>query len=615
VTTTSSRSLPRPELGRRELPRPGAALRRALAGGYRLADLRADLAAGTVVGIVALPLSMALAIASGVPPQHGLYTAIVAGAAVALLGGSKVQVSGPTAAFVVILAPISARYGLGGLALATLLAGLLLIAMGIGRLGKLIEFVPHPVTTGFTAGIAVVIATLQLKDLLGLETGPLPEHYLDRLARLVQALPTAQASELGIGALTLALLLLWPRLSRRVPAPLVALGVAAGAAALLRALAPELEVATIASRFRYLADGVERAGIPQLPPLPALPWRLPGADGAPLGLSLETLRALVPPAFAIGILGAIESLLSAVVADGMTGKKHDPDAELLALGTGNVLAPFFGGFAATGAIARTATNVRSGARSPIAAVWHALFVLLAVVALAPLLGLLPMAALAALLLQVAGRMSEARHVLHTLRVAPRSDVVVLLSCFALTVLFDMVVAVTVGIVLASLLFMRRMAEVSSVTLVSPEEHAARALPPGLLVYEIAGPLFFGAANKAMTALRTVEKSVRAVVLDLRAVPVLDATGLVALDSAVGKLRQAGVFVALAGVNPQPLRVLARAGWRNRAGELAIGRDFELTLDAAAAHLATAGGRVNPPGGTDVDQGTTGRTPGGVEGRR
>ncbi len=569
------------------------ALRRALAGGYGAADLRADLAAGTVVGIVALPLSMALAIACGVPPQHGLYTAIVAGAAVALLGGSKVQVSGPTAAFVVILAPLAARYGLGGLALATLLAGLLLIGMGLARLGRLIEFVPHPVTTGFTAGIAVVIATLQLRDFLGLETGPLPEHYLDRLAVLVRALPTTRPGELAVGALTLGLLLAWPRVSKRVPAPLVALAVAAGVAALLGALVPGHEVATIASRFRYLADGVERAGIPQLPPIPGLPWRLPGADGAPLGLSFETIRALVPPAFAIGMLGAIESLLSAVVADGMTGKKHDPDAELVALGVGNVLVPFFGGFAATGALARTATNVRSGARSPIAAVWHALFVLLAVVALAPLLGYLPMAALAALLLQVAWRMSEARHVVHAVRVAPRSDVFVLLSCFALTVLFDMVIAVTVGIVLASLLFMRRMAEASSVTLISPEEHAALDLPAGLVVYEIAGPLFFGAANKAMTVLQSVEKGVRVVVLDLRAVPVLDSTGLVALESTVAKLRQGGILVVLGGIMPQPLRVLARAGWRNREGELALGRDFDLALAAGVEHLC---GVPRSPGG-------------------
>ncbi len=561
--------------------RLGIALRRALARGYTLADFRADLGAGLVVGIVALPLSMALAIASGVAPQQGLYTAIVAGAVIALAGGSKVQVSGPTAAFVVILAPISARHGLGGLALATLLAGLLLFGMGLARMGRLVEFVPYPVTTGFTAGIAVVIATLQLKDLLGLETGKLPEHYLDRLFVLARALPSARWPELALGTLTLAILIAWPFVSKRVPAPLVALTVAVLIGQVLARWMPALAVATIDDRFSYeTASGLAR-GIPRLPPLPLLPWRLPGAGGEPLVVNLELLRELVPAAFTIAMLGAIESLLSAVVADGMTGKKHDPDGELMAQGLGNVVAPFFGGISATGAIARTATNVRSGARSPIAGALHALFVLAAVLLLAPLLGKLPMAALAALLLHVAWRMAEARHFLHMTRVAPRSDVFVLLSCFALTVLFDMVVAVTVGIVFASLLFMQRMASVSTVSLVSADEiDVDRPLPKSLLLYEIAGPLFFGAAQRAMTVVRTVSKEIRVVVFDMRAVPLLDATGLVALESTVAKLRETGAFVVLAGVQHQPLRALARAGWRSRRGELAIGRSYEQALELA-----------------------------------
>jgi SulP family sulfate permease len=560
------------------------ALRRSLAQGYGGADLRADLLAGVVVGIVALPLSMALAIASGVPPQHGIYTAIVAGLAIALLGGSKVQVSGPTAAFVVVLAPIAARHGLGGLALATLLAGLLLVAMGLARFGRFVEFVPYPVTTGFTAGIAVVIGVLQLKDFLGLAPEGQPPHFLDRAGSLALALPSASWSEAAIGVTTLAVLLAWPSLSRRVPAPLVALAAGTGLALALERLAG-VEVATIASRFSYEAGGAIHAGIPQLPPLPGLPWSLPGAGGEPLALSFGLVRELVPSAFAIAMLGAIESLLSAVVADGMTGKKHDPDSELVAQGVGNVLAPFFGGIAATGAIARTATNVRAGARSPIAAAVHALFVLAAVVALAPLLGYLPMAALAALLLQVAWRMAEAKHVAHMMRAAPRSDVLVLLSCFALTVIFDMVVAVTVGIVFAALLFMQRMAEVSHAELLDVSKlDLDEPMPEGVLLYEIAGPLFFGAANKAMTTLRTVSRrGVKVVVLDLRSVPVVDATGLVALDSTVGKLRGAGIVVVLAGVQPQPLRALAKAGWRNVPGSLAIGRDFGRALAAARAY--------------------------------
>lgn len=561
------------------LPRPARALRECLAEGYGAADLRADLMAGLVVGVVALPLSMALAIASGVPPQHGLYTAIVAGAVIALLGGSRVQVSGPTAAFVVILAPIAGRFGVGGLMLATLMAGVLLMAMGLARMGRLIEFVPHPVTTGFTSGIAVVIGTLQVKDLLGLTVPEMPEHFLERIGALVGALPTAQLADFLIGLLTLAVLFAWRKVTQKVPAALVALLLAGGAAALLTRLVPGFEVATIGSRFQYVIGGVTYQGIPRLPPLPVLPWRMPGPDGEPLQLTFALVRDLAPSAFAIAMLGAIESLLSAVVADGMSGRKHDPDAELLAQGTGNVVVPFFGGIAATGAIARTATSIRSGARSPLAALFHSLVVLLAVLLLAPLLGYLPMASLAALLLLVAWNMSEREHFLHVLAVAPRSDVLVLVTCFGLTVVFDMVVSVSVGVVLAALLFLRRMTEVSGVRLV--DEHPFgldRPLPPGVIMYEVAGPLFFGAAHQAMEAIARTNKGVRVVVLDLRSVPAMDVTGLVALESAFERLHHAQVFVVLAGVQPQPLRVMARAGWRGRRGRLAIYRSFERAID-------------------------------------
>jgi SulP family sulfate permease len=534
-----------------------------------------------VVGVVALPLSMALAIASGVPPQHGLYTAIVGGGLIALLGGSRVQVSGPTAAFVVILSPISHHYGLGGLLLATLMAGFLLIAMGLARMGRLIEFVPYPVTTGFTAGIAVVIGTLQIKDLLGLTVEATPEHYLDRLEALALALPTTRLEDVVIGSLTLVLLIGWPRVTRKIPGPLVALTLGAGVAALAARLIPGFEVATIQSRFHYVLEGATLPGIPRTPPLPVLPWNMPGPDGRPLFISFTLIRLLAPSAFAIALLGAMESLLSAVVADGMTGQKHDPDVELLAQGVGNVVVPFFGGIAATGAIARTATNIRSGARSPLAAFFHSLVVLGSVLALAPLLGYLPMASLAALLLLVAWNMSERDHFVRMLRVAPRSDVAVLLICFGLTVLFDMVVAVTVGVVLASLLFMRLMAEVSEVRLI--EAHPLtldKPLPKGVLIYEVAGPLFFGAAHQAMAALKMVDAGVRVVILDLRSVPAMDATALVGLESAFERLHRDQVFVILAGVQAQPLRVMARAGWRDRHGRLAIYRTFERAVDEA-----------------------------------
>lgn len=551
--------------------RPAVALRTALRRGYGREDLRADLLAGIVVGIVALPLSMALAVASGVPPQHGLYTAIIAGSVIAALGGSNVQVSGPTAAFVVLLAPISAQFGLGGLALATLMAGIILMLMGTLRLGGLIQFVPYPVTTGFTAGIAVVIATLQLKDFLGLTTGPMPEHYLERVGVLAQALPTAQWDDLAVGAFTLAVLLLWPRVTKKIPAPLVALGVAGGAAFLAASLVPGFEVATIRSRFQ---------GIPQVPPLPVLPWNLSGPDGQPLGLSFGLLRDLLPSAFAIAMLGAIESLLSAVVADGMTGGSHDPDAELLAQGTGNILSPFFGGIAATGALARTATNIRSGARTPFAALFHSAFVLLAVLLLAPVLGYLPMASLAALLLLVAWNMSEAKHFAHALRVAPKSDVAVLLLCFGLTVIFDMVVSVTVGVVLAALLFMRRMAEVSNVRLVD-QHPLVKGLPRDVLVYEVAGPLFFGAAQKAMSALQRVPSGISAVLLDLSSVPAMDATGLVALEGTVERLQKMGIYVILAGVQPQPMQVLAKSGVHKRQDRIGVYSSMERAVAAAS----------------------------------
>ena len=560
--------------------RLAVALRETFREGYGWVDFRADLMAGLVVGVVALPLSMALAVASGVAPQHGLYTAIVGGAVIAVLGGSRVQVSGPTAAFVVILVPIATQFGLGGLLLATALAGILLFVMGAVGMGQLIEFVPYPVTTGFTAGIAVVIGTLQIKDLLGLTTGALPEHYLERLVALIRALPTLRLSDLGIGVLTLALLLLWPRLTRRIPAPLVALSVGAAAAFLLTHLLSGFEVATIQSRFH---------GIPRQPPLPMWVWNLPGADGQKLHMSLDLIRTLMPSAFAIAMLGAIESLLSAVVSDGMTGQKHDPDAELMAQGIGNLVTPFLGGIAATGAIARTATNVRSGARSPVAAVVHSAFVLAVVLLLAPLLGYLPMASLAALLLLVAWNMSESKHFVHLIRVAPTSDLAVLLICFGLTIVFDMVVSVTVGIVLAALLFMKRMAEVSGVTLIGEGHPDLREpLPRGVVLYEIAGPLFFGAAQKAMTALKAMEgREVRVVVLDLEHVPAIDATGIVGLESLVARLNESGIKVILVGMQGQPLHALARAGWRNRKGRLRIFRSFERGIAVARRTVAAS----------------------------
>ena len=572
--------------------RPAAALRAVIRTHYDVAAFRSDVMAGLVVGLLALPLSMALAIASGVPPQHGLYTAIVAGAVTAVLGGSRVQVTGPTAAFVAVLVPVASHFGLGGLLVATAMAGVLLVVLGVTGMGRLVEFVPFPVTTGFTAGIAVVIATLQLPDFLGLTVAHMPEFYLAKLRALAAALPTLRPAELGVGLVTLAVLVVWPRVSRRVPAPLVAIAIGGVFAYGLGLAGPDLDVATINTRFTYDIGGVTRAGIPRLPPQPVLPWRMPGPDGEPLVLGFALIRALAPAAFAIAMLGAIESLLSAVVADGMTGHKHDSDAELVAQGIGNMVAPFLGGFAATGALARTAANVRAGARSPLAAVFHSIFLLVAVVAVAPLLGYLPMASLAALLLVVAWNMAEWRHFAHTVRRAPRSDAAVLLICFGLTVVFDMVVAVTAGVVMSALLFMRRMVEVSGTRLIGPEHPELDVpLPRGVLLYEIAGPLFFGAAQKALAAITVMERrEVRTVVLDVRSVPALDATGLVALESLIKRLNGRSVKVILAGVQPQPMRVLARARWHNRRGLLRIFRSFDRAITLARHYAPGAAPR-------------------------
>jgi SulP family sulfate permease len=539
--------------------RLGVAIRAAFRRGYTAADLCADAVAGLVVGVVALPLSMALAIAAGAPPEHGLYTAIVAGMVIALTGGSMHSVSGPTAAFVVLLVPVTARHGVQGLMVASALAGVIMLLMGVSGLGRLIQFIPHPVTTGFTAGIAVVIAILQLGDLFGL--GSLHgERIWERLADLGERFGQVSAVDLGIGLLTLAVLIVWPRITHRIPGPLVGLTVAT-IVGLLLAGAGHAPV-TIETLF---------GGIPRRVPMPTFPW-------AGSGMGWDEVISLLPTAAAIALLGAIESLLCAVVADGMTGGRHDSDAELVGLGLGNIVAPFFGGFAATGAIARTATAIRAGARSPFAVVVHSVFLLVAMLVLAPVLGHIPMAGMAALLLVVAWNMSDLPHFKRIARIAPRSDVVVMFVCFALTVLFDMVVAVITGVVLAAFLFMRRMVEISGAQLVGgPEGHTIGGLPPGVVFYDVAGPLFFGAAEKALGALTVVGEGVHTVIVDLEDVPAMDATGLVALESIVERINRNGAKVVLTGIQPQPRRAVERAGFHDEPGKLELTDDLDTTL--------------------------------------
>jgi SulP family sulfate permease len=560
------------------------ALRQSLAEGYGAPELRADLLAGLVVGIVALPLSMALGIASGVPPQHGLYTAIVAGGIIAVLGGSRAQVSGPTAAFIAILAPITAQYGVGGLMVATMLAGGLLVIMALGGLGRLITYIPYPVTMGFTTGIGVVIATGQLKDLFGLSIAQWPAHLPEQVAAMAAAADTARLWDLLIGLFTLAILIAWPRVLARlphagqkalrfVPAPLIGLGLAALVAFVIHHFHADFDVVTIGSKY------AKQNGIPQSPPTFALPWSFPDAQGNPLGFSFALFRDLASPAVAIALLGAIESLLSAVIADGLAGTRHDPDAELFAQGVGNLVAPFFGGIAATGAIARTGTNIRAGAKSPISTVVHSLFVLVSMLALAPVLNYLPMASMAALLLMVAWNMSEASHFLHTLKHSPRSDVSVLAVCFLSTVVFDMVVAVVAGVLLASLLFMRRMAEVSEFRLIGDHDpNRMRGLPKGVVHYDIGGPLFFGAAQKAMQELEVIGRHYWAVVLDLEDVPAMDATGVVNLESAIKRLAKNNTLVVLSGVRAQPLQAITKAELLVHWGHVAVCETMKETIE-------------------------------------
>ena len=567
-------------------------LRDRLREGYSAKDFRADLLAALVVGVVALPLSMALAIACEVPPQHGLYTAIIAGFVCALLGGTRFQVTGPTAAFVVILVPIVHRFGVGGLMVAGGMAGLILIAMGLARLGKLMQFVPHPVTAGFTMGIAIVIGLLQLKDVFGVSL-PRTEGTFEYLGALWGARARINPFDLGIAVATIGLLLGLPRVLKRVPAPLVALVIVSLLVVLCQHVWPGFHASTIGNleKFSFKIGNEVRHGIPPLPPLPILPWHL-----SEMTLDYHTIRELLPSAFAIAMLGAIESLMAAVVADGMAGTRHDPNAELIALGVGNVLCPFFGGIAATGALARTATNIRAGARSPFAAAMHAIFILACTIVLAPLVAYLPMAGLAGLLIIVARNMSEARHFARLLRIAPRSDVLVMITCFTLTVVFDMVVAVTVGVVLAALLFMRRMAISTTVMLESPRDLGlAIELPPGIRLYEVAGPMFFGAAKSAMEVIATVGSgNDHTFVLNMQDVPTIDATGLVALESALDRLYRSRIKVIFAGLTPDVAELLERAGIKRDPGRLAYAPDVETAISMAIVHGARLRAAEPPP---------------------
>ena len=542
-----------------------------------------DLIAGITVGVIALPLAMAFGIASipehvareaGVsPPAVGLYTAVIAGFLISALGGSRVQIGGPTGAFIVIVYGIAAKHGYAGLATATLMAGAIVIIMGLARFGAMIKFIPYPVTTGFTSGIAVIIASSQLKEFFGLRMQEVPVAFVGKLQAVAAFAPTWDPATTGVAVGSLAVLILVRRLAPRIPWGIVAVVVGSVVVAVF-----QLPVETIGTRF---------GGIPSTLPAPHLP-----------AFSFEMVKDLIPEATTIAILAAIESLLSAVVADGMTGGRHKADCELVALGLANIGSVLFGGIPATGAIARTAANVKSGARTPVAGIIHSLTLLLVMVLFAPWASAIPLATLAAMLMMVAWNMSEIDHFRYLLR-APKSDIAVLLTTFGLTVFTDLTIAVGVGMVLAAMLFIKRMAEVSNVSAITrefsngdddlaemkdPNAIARRQLPPGVEVYEINGPFFFGVADRLQDTLRGLEKPPKVFILRMRRVPAIDATGLHALGEFHKKCLHQGTKLLLAGVHAQPLYAFINIGFDKVVGVENLFENIDNALNRARSIL-------------------------------
>lgn len=520
-----------------------------------------NVVSGVVVGVVALPLAMAFAIASGVKPEQGIYTAIIGGLFVALFGGSRLQIAGPTGAFIVILASITAEYGFDGLQIATMMAGLMLLLLGFARLGSVIKFIPSPVIVGFTAGIGVIIWVGQWKYFFGLpKVGG--EHFHEKVWNLLQILPQFHLATTLLALLSLALVLFAPKLPgfKRVPGPLVAMVVVTAVQSFF--LFPG--VATIGSAFGGIPQGLPDFSLPEF--------------------TIPRVIELIGPAFAIAMLGAIESLLSAVVADGMTGTKHNSNQELIGQGLANMATPLFGGFAATGAIARTATNIRNGGTSPIAGIMHSVTLVLIILFLAPMAANIPLAALAAILFVVAYNMSELKHFKHMLQRAPRADVAILLITFGLTVFSDLVIAVNIGVILAMLHFLRRMA--SSVELQQVVEHELESelriggyahLPADVLVYTIEGPLFFGAAENFSRVLAQTHTDPHTLIIRLKRVPFMDITGLLSLQEVIQQLRKRNVVVMLCEANTTVFNKLTKAGIIQELGKEHYHADFNAAL--------------------------------------
>lgn len=539
--------------------------------GYTAANFRADIIAGLTVAVVALPLSMALAIASGASPDKGLLTAVVAGGLISLLGGSRVQIGGPTGAFVVLVFNTIAQHGYDGLVLSTLLAGLILLIAGYAKFGQIIKFIPHPVVTGFTAGIAVIIASSQVKDFLGLRVDHVPADFIPKWQAYFQNISTTDLPTLAVGLGSLAVIVLLRRFAPKVPGYLVAILLASAAV-----MALDLHVATIGSRFPAIPTGL---------PVPSVPT-----------FSMEKLREVLPSSFVIAFLAGIEALLSAMVADGMTGFHHRPNQELIGNGIANLASAFFGGLPATGAIARTATNIKAGGRTPFSGLFHAAFVLLFMLFAMDAMRFVPMAALAAILFIVAWGMSELGHFIHILKMS-RNDRIVLILTFLLTVLVDLTVAIGVGVTLAALLFMSQMSKAVEITTHgrrksdrdagkdADDQRQRQRLPEGVEVFSIVGPLFFGVAGDLLDTLRNIGQMPKVLIIRMEQVPYLDASGATVIENMLRQCEGEGTRVILAGLQRQPHKILGKGGVHDGKHGVALTTDYDAAIHKAASLVA------------------------------
>lgn len=535
---------------------------------YSKQQLIKDITAGFIVAIIALPLSIALALASGATPEQGLYTAIAAGFVISFLGGSRVQIAGPTAAFASIVAGVIATNGFSGLVIATILAGIMLILMGVFKLGSLIKFIPFTITTGFTSGIAITILIGQIKDFFGLTFNEAPIETIDKVKEVVACFGTINIEATIIGGVSLLILIVSPKFLKKIPASLIAILVSA---LLVKVL--DLNVLTIGDLYEISSEL----------PKPSIP-----------SLSFDTVKAVIPDAVTIAVLAAVESLLSCVVADGMIGSRHNSNMELIAQGAGNICSALFGGIPATGAIARTAANVKNGGRTPVAGIVHAVVLLVVLLVAMPLASYIPMPAIAAILFMVAYNMSEWREFVSIVKHSPKSDILVLVVTFVLTIVFDLVVAICVGLVLSTLLFMKRMSDETNaygwkeIDEATDEDNIGlKTIPEGVSVFEITGPIFFGVATKFSDAVLRADKTKKVLVLRMRSVPAIDATGIHAFETILESLDKKGIKLVVSHLNEQPLKILKKSGIYKRIGAENFCPHIDIALKRAEELVKTA----------------------------